>query len=158
VIGDQPPVPEVAAQDAQRRFQLVFRRFISVFARREHPLALFLDDLQWLDAATLDLLEDLLTRSELQHLLLIGAYRDNEVDVAHPLMRKLEAIRSVGGKVQEITLGPLAQEHLGQLLADALRCEPERSAPLAELVQQKTAGNPFFAIQFISSLAEGEML
>jgi hypothetical protein len=77
VIGDQPPVPEVPAQDAQRRFQLVTRRFIGVFARREHPLALFVDDLQWLDAATLDLLEDLLTRSEPQHLMLIGAYRDN---------------------------------------------------------------------------------
>jgi PAS domain S-box-containing protein len=158
IIGDQPPVPEVPAQDAQRRFQLVFRRFIGVFARREHPLALFLDDLQWLDAATLDLLEDLLTRSELKHLMLIGAYRDNEVNAAHPLMRKLEAIKSGGGKVKEITLAPLAQEHLGQLLADALRCEPERSTPLAQLVQEKTGGNPFFTIQFISSLAEEGML
>ena len=158
VIGDQPAVPEVPAQDSQRRFQLVIRRFISVFARLEHPLALFLDDLQWLDAATLDLLEDLLTRSELKHLMLIGAYRDNEVDAAHPLMRKLEAIRGTGGKVQEIKLAPLAQEHLGQLLADALRCEPERSAPLAQLVQEKTGGNPFFTIQFFSSLAEEEML
>ena len=76
----------------------MFRRFIGVFARPEHPLALFLDDLQWLDAATLDLLEDLLTQSDVQHLLLIGAYRDNEVDAAHPLMRKLEAIRSAGAK------------------------------------------------------------
>ena len=76
------------------RFQLVFRRFIGVFARPEHPLALFLDDLQWLDAATLDLLEDLLTRSDLQHLMLIGAYRDNEVTAAHPLMRKLDAIKT----------------------------------------------------------------
>jgi PAS domain S-box-containing protein len=158
VIGDQPPVPEGPAQDAQRRFQLVFRRFIGVFARREHPLALFLDDLQWLDAATLDLLEDLLTRSELQHLMLIGAYRDNEVDAVHPLMRKLEAIKSAGGKVKEIRLAPLAQEHLEQLLADALRCEPEQTAPLAHLVHEKTGGNPFFTIQFISSLAEEKML
>jgi PAS domain S-box-containing protein len=158
IIGDQPPVPEVPAQDAQRRFQLVFRRFIGVFARQEHPLALFLDDLQWLDAATLDLLEDLLTRSELQHLILIGAYRDNEVSVAHPLMRKLEAIKSAGGKVKEITLAPLAQKHLEQLLADALRCEPGSSAPLAQLVQGKTGGNPFFTIQFISSLAEEKLL
>ena len=99
IIGDQPPVPELAPQDAQRRFQLVFRRFIGVFARPEHPLALFLDDLQWLDAATLDLLEDLLTRSDLQHLMLIGAYRDNEVDAAHPLTRKLDAIRRAGAQV-----------------------------------------------------------
>ena len=96
VIGEQPPVPELPPQDAQRRFQLVFRRFIGVFARPEHPLALFLDDLQWLDAATLDLLEDLLTQADVRHLLLIGAYRDNEVDAAHPLMRKLEAIRQAG--------------------------------------------------------------
>jgi len=96
IIGEQPPVPELPPQDAQGRFQLVFRRFISVFARPEHPLALFLDDLQWLDAATLDLLEDLLTRTDLQHLLLIGAYRDNEVSATHPLIRKLDAIRQAG--------------------------------------------------------------
>jgi predicted ATPase len=93
IIGEQPPVPEVQPHDEQARFQLLFRRFISVFARAEHPLALFLDDSQWLDAATLDLLEDLLTRTDVQHLLLIGAYRNNEVNSAHPLVRKLEAIR-----------------------------------------------------------------
>ena len=96
IIGEQPPVPELPPQEAQRRFQLVFRRFIGVFARPEHPLALFLDDLQWLDAATLDLLEDLLTQPDVRHLLLIGAYRDNEVSSAHPLMRKLDAIRKGG--------------------------------------------------------------
>ena len=158
IIGDQPPVPEVPPQDAQRRFQMVFRRFIGVFARQAHPLALFLDDLQWLDAATLDLLEDLLTRSEIQHLMLIGAYRDNEVDAAHPLMRKLEAIRSAGGMIKEITLAPLTREHLARLIGDALRGEPERVAPLAQLVQEKTGGNPFFTIQFISSLAEENVL
>ena len=99
IIGEQPPVPELPPQDAQGRFQLVFRRFISVFARPEHPLALFLDDLQWLDAATLDLLEDLLTRPDVQHLMLIGAYRDNEVDAIHPLMRKLEAMRQAGADI-----------------------------------------------------------
>jgi predicted ATPase len=93
IIGDQPPVPELEPQQARSRFQLVFRRFVGVFAQPEHPLSLFLDDLQWLDGATLDLLEDLLTRSDLQHLMLIGAYRDNEVDAAHSMMRKLEAIR-----------------------------------------------------------------
>ena len=158
IIGEQPPVPELPPQDAQRRFQLVFRRFIGVFARPEHPLALFLDDLQWLDAATLDLLEDLLTQPDVQHLMLIGAYRDNEVDSAHPLMRKLEAIRQAGAIVQEIVLAPLAREDLGQLIADALHCEPERAAPLAQLVHDKTAGNPFFAIQFISALAEEGLL
>jgi PAS domain S-box-containing protein len=158
IIGEQPPVAALSPQDAQRRFQLVFRRFIGVFARPEHPLALFLDDLQWLDAATLALLEDLLSWSDLQHLILIGAYRDNEVSAAHPLMRTLDAIKSAGGKVAEITLAPLAREHLRQLIADALRCEPERAAPLAQLVHEKTGGNPFFAIQFLSSLAEEGML
>ena len=107
VIGKQPPVAELSPQDAQRRFQAVLRRFIGVFARPEHPLALFLDDLQWLDAATLDLLEDLLTQRDIRHLLLIGAYRDNEVDAAHPLMRKLDAIRRAGATVQDIVLAPL---------------------------------------------------
>ena len=158
VIGEQPPVPVLPPQDAQRRFQLVFRRFIGVFARPEHPLALFIDDLQWLDAATLDLLEDLLSQPDVQQLLLIGAYRDNEVDSAHPLMRKLNAIRKAGAAVQEIILAPLAHEDLEQLIADSLRCEPARAAPLARLLHEKTAGNPFFAIQFLSSLAEEHLL
>ena len=96
VIGKQPPVPDLPPQDAQNRFQMVFRRFLGVFARKEHPLALFLDDLQWLDTATLDLLEHLVTHPEVRHLLLVGAYRDNEVGPAHPLMRTLEAIRKAG--------------------------------------------------------------
>jgi PAS domain S-box-containing protein len=158
IIGEQPPVPDLPPQDAQRRFQLVFRRFIGVFARPEHPLALFLDDLQWLDAATLDLLEDLLTRPDVQHLMLIGAYRGNEVNSGHPLMRKLEAIRKAGARVQEIILAPLAREDLGRLVAESLRCEAARAAPLAQVVHQKTGGNPFFAIQFISVLAEEGLL
>ena len=158
IIGAQPTVPDLSPRDAQNRFQLVFRRFINAFARPEHPLVLFLDDLQWLDAATLDLLEDLLTGSDLQHLLLIGAYRDNEVDAAHPLTRKLEAIKSVGGKIKEITFSPLTNEHVEQLIADALRCEPARAAPLARLVHEQTAGNPFFVVQFLHALAEEGLL
>ena len=158
ITGEPPPVPEVSPQDAQRRFQLVFRRFIGVFARPEHPLALFLDDFQWIDAATLDVIEDLLTQSDVRHLMLIGAYRDNEVDVSHPLMRKLDAIRQAGAPVQEITLAPLVRDDLAQLIADALRCKPERAAPLAQLVHEKTGGNPFFAIQFLSALANEELL
>jgi predicted ATPase len=158
IIGEQPPVAELQPQDAQRRFQLVFRRFISVFARPEHPLALFLDDLQWLDAATLDLIEHLLIQTDVRHLMLIGAYRDNEVDSAHPLTRKLATIRDAGAVIWEVTLGPLSRENVEQLIADALRCELERAAPLAQLVHGKTGGNPFFAIQFVSSLAEERML
>src|ERR1700723_904174 len=158
IIGDPPPVPELEPQQAQGRFQLVFRRFIGVFARQEHPLALFLDDLQWLDAATLDLLEDLLTRSDLQHLMLIGAYRDNEVDATHPLRHKLDAIRQAGALVEEIHLAPLACDDLKQLIADALRCDPAHVAPLAQLVEEKTAGNPFFVVQFLYTLAEEGLL
>jgi PAS domain S-box-containing protein len=158
VIGRQPPVPDLPPQDAQHRFQMVFRRFLGVFARKEHPLALFLDDLQWLDTATIDLLEHLVTHSEVRHVLLVGAYRDNEVGPCHPLLRTLESIRKAGAKVHEIVLAPLRIDDIGQLVADGLHCEPERAAPLAELVREKTAGNPFFAIQFFTALAEEGLL
>jgi PAS domain S-box-containing protein len=158
VIGEPPLVPELEPKQAQRRFQLVFRRFIGVFAQPDHPLALFLDDLQWLDAATLDLLEDLLTRSDLRYLLLIGAYRDNEVDVTHPLIRKLQAIKKADVKIEEITLAPLGLEHIAQLIADALHDKPAHVAPLAQLVQEKTAGNPFFVTQFLLTLADEALL
>jgi PAS domain S-box-containing protein len=158
VIGKQLPVAVLPPQDAQKRFQMVFRRFLGVFARKEHPLALFLDDLQWLDTATLDLLEHLVTHPEVRHLLLIGAYRDNEVNSSHPLLRTLDAIRNAGAFVQEISLAPLAREDLGRLVADTLSCTPGRAAPLARLVHEKTGGNPFFSIQFISALAEEGLL
>jgi PAS domain S-box-containing protein len=158
LIGSQPPVPELPLLDAQRRFQLVFRRLLGVFARPEHPLALFLDDLQWLDAATLDLLEHLATQPEMRHLLLVGAYRDNEVTPAHPLMRWLAAIRSSGGRMQEIVLTPLGLEDVGRLSAAALQCAPDRAKPLARLVHEKTGGNPFFTIQFLTALSEQGLL
>ena len=104
-------------QDAQSRFHLVFRRFLGVFARAEHPLALFLDDLQWLDAATLELLRSLATEQDVKHLLLVGAYRDNEVDALHPLMRTIEAIRDDGAHVREIVLAPLRLGDVERLLA-----------------------------------------
>src|SRR6202521_1361952 len=158
IIGDQPPVPELEPQQAQNRFLLVFRRFIGVFARPEHPLALFLDDLQWLDAATLDLLEHLVTHFEVRHLLLVGAYRDNEVSPSHPLLRKLGAIRKAGARGQQIVLAPLGLDDIRQLVADAMHCEPERVRHLAQLVQEKTGGNPFFAVQFFTALAEEGLL
>ena len=158
LVGEQPPVTDLPAQEAQQRFQFVFRRFVGVFAKPEHPLALFLDDLQWIDMATLDLLENILTRSGLQHLLLIGAYRNNEVSAAHPLMLKLAALTAADATVSEIALSALTRDHLGQLIADSLRCTPERAAPLSQLVHEKTDGNPFFAIQFLSSLAEERLI
>jgi PAS domain S-box-containing protein len=158
IIGDQPAVPELPPQDARRRFHMVFRRFINAFARPEHPLALFLDDLQWLDAATLDVIEDLLSEPDVRHLMLIGAYRDNEVDATHPLIRKLEAIRQRGAIVHDIVLAPLAREDIEQFIGDTLHCELDRAKPLAQLVEDKTSGNPFFAIRFIVSLAEEALL
>lgn len=158
IIGEPAAVPALEPQQEQRRFLLVFRRFISVFAREDHPLALFLDDLQWLDAATLDLLEDLLTSADVRHLMLVGAYRSNEVDASHPLACKLQAIRNAGGKVSEITLLPLAKAHIEQLLAEALHDPRPRVEPLAQLVLDKTAGNPFFVIQFLQALADEQLL
>jgi PAS domain S-box-containing protein len=158
VLGPQPPVAELPAQDAKNRFQMVFRRFVAAFARPEHPLALFLDDLQWLDAGTLELLDHLTTHSEVRHLLLVGAYRDNEVGPSHPLLRSLEAIRAAGATLNEIVLSPLGLEDVRRLVADALHCDNERAQPLAQLVHEKTGGNPFFAIQFFTALADEGLL
>jgi PAS domain S-box-containing protein len=158
VIGKQPPVADLPPQDAKNRFQMVFRRFLGVFAREKHPLALFLDDLQWLDAATLDLLEHSVAHADVRRLLLVGAYRDNEVGPAHPLMRTLEAIRDAGAKVHEIVLSPLRIDDVERLVADALHCKPPRARPLAQLVHEKTRGNPFFAIQFLTALNEEGLL
>ena len=158
IIGKQPPVPDLPPREAQNRFQLVFRRFLGAFARPEHPLVLFLDDLQWLDAATLELLERLITDPDVRHLMLVGAYRDNEVSSSHPLLRTLEAIRKVGAQVQEIVLAPLRLDDISGLVADAMHCEVERVRPLAQLVQEKTGGNPLFAIQFFTGLADEGLL
>ena len=158
VIGKQPPVAELPPQEARGRFQLVFRRFLGAFAHPEHPLALFLDDLQWLDSATLELLEHLVTDPDVRHVLLIGAYRDNEVSPSHPLMRTLAAIRDAGAKTQEIVLASLGPEDVCRLIFDSLHCEGEAAVPLAQLIHEKTAGNPFFAIQFLMALAEESLL
>ena len=137
VIGEQPPVADLPPHDAQNRFQMVFRRFLGVFARKEHPLALFLDDLQWLDSATLDLLEHLVTHPEVRHLLLVGAYRHNEVVPTHPLLRTLEAIRQAGAKVHEIALAPLALDDIGRLVADTLCCKPGARPALGAIGSEK---------------------
>ncbi len=158
IIGKQPPVPDLPPQEAKNRFQMAFRRFLGVFARKEHPLVLFLDDLQWLDSATLDLLEHLVTHSEVRYLLLVGAYRDNELGQSHPLMRTLEVIRNATAIVREIVLMPLGLQDVGRLIADALHCQPERARTLAQLVQERTGGNPFFAIQFLMALADEGLL
>jgi hypothetical protein len=158
VIGAQPAVAELPPHEARGRFQTVFRRIIGVFAQPEHPLALFLDDLQWLDAATLALLQHLVTHDSVNHLLLIGAYRDNEVSPSHPLMRTLDAIRKTGSPVHDIVLANLELSDVERLLTDALHCSGGEVLSLAELVYRKTDGNPFFAIQFITALEEEGLL
>lgn len=158
IVGEPPPVPDLEPQDAEHRFRQVLRRFIGVFARPEHPLVLFLDDLQWLDVATLNLFADLATQSEVGSLLLVGAYRDNEVSPSHPLARSLQSIRGTSGRLTEIALGPLRREDIVRLVADTLHRAPEATAPLAGLVSEKTRGNPFFAIQFLTALAEEKLL
>jgi predicted ATPase/signal transduction histidine kinase len=154
VIGKQLPVPDLSPVDARNRFRTVFRQFLGVFAQAGHPLALFLDDLQWVDSATLELLKYLTTEPDVRHLLMLGAYRDNEVSASHPLVQMLEAARKTGAAVEEMVLKPLSIVDIHQLLADSLQCEPERTRPLAELINEKTGGNPFFAIQFLAALAE----
>jgi len=158
IIGEPPPVPELVAQQAQQRFLDVFRRFIGVFATRAHPLALVLDDLQWADAATLDLLDALLAHPEPRHLIVIGACRDNEIGADHPWALRLQAMREASIRVTELRLAPLASRHIEQLIAEALRAPVAQVAPLARLVRDKTEGNPFFVIQFLHALVNESLL
>ncbi|HYZ72987.1 MAG TPA: AAA family ATPase, partial [Chthoniobacterales bacterium] len=154
IIGKQPAVPDLALQEAQARFQMVFRRFLAAFAGPEHPLALFLDDLQWVDDATLELVDDLVSEQQIRYVLLIGAYRNNEVSPSHPLERMLAGMRQRGSNIREIALRPLAFQDVAGLVADSLHCSQESAEPLARLVHEKTGGNPFFVIQFFTALAE----
>ena len=152
IVGKQPPAPELGPTESQNRFNLVFSKFIRALCAKEHPLVIFLDDLQWADSATLKLIELMMTDASMQHLFLIGAYRDNEVSPAHPLMMMLDGLRHQGATVNSITLAPLALEHINQLIADTLRSNTNQSQPLANLVMSKTGGNPFFVNQFLKTL------
>ncbi|HEY6796467.1 MAG TPA: AAA family ATPase [Kineosporiaceae bacterium] len=158
LVGAQPPIPEFAPAEAQIRFRTVFRRFVSVLARAEHPLVLFLDDLQWADSDSLPLLQDLVTDPEVRFLLVVGAYRDNQVTPDHPLSVALDATEAAGGRVSRIVLGPLSDTALTEFVGDTLRCPPPEAALLAKAVQDKTAGNPFFFIQFLSELQSDGLL
>jgi predicted ATPase/signal transduction histidine kinase len=154
IIGEQPPAPELVATAAQNRFNRLFENFISIFATKEHPLVIFLDDLQWADSASLKLIQLLTSDRSRRYLFLIGAYRDNEVFPAHPLMVTLADIQTTGAAVNTITLEPLDPFHLNCLIADTLACSTALALPLTELVYQKTQGNPFFSTQFLKSLHE----
>ncbi|MFC0397933.1 ATP-binding sensor histidine kinase [Paraburkholderia rhizosphaerae] len=158
IIGPQPPVTALPPTDAQNRFRMVFRQFVTVFTSEDHPLVLFLDDLQWIDAASLALIEHLLTHPDTRYLLLIGAYRDNEVSAAHPLMTVFATIRDSGAPVIDVRLAPLTDVHLNQLVADTLHASPVTYEPLTRLVCERTQGNPFFFIQFLDALHKEGLL
>ncbi|GEM_PF-154692 len=158
LIGVQAPIPELSPVEAKNRFKLVFRNFIGVFAKAQHPLALFLDDLQWADSASLDLIKDLLLNSAAGHLLMIGAYRDNEVGATHPLPAMLGEARKAGSSISDLTLGPLDRPDLLHFLGDALHRTPGDIQPFADIIQEKTGGNPFFTRQFLTTLYEDRLL
>jgi predicted ATPase len=151
IIGKQPEIPELGATEAQNRFNLVFQNFINVFTNTSHPLALFLDDLQWADGASLKLIQVLMSAAS-PGLFLVGAYRDNEIFPGHPLMLMLEEITKAGSIVNQISLSPLDLPTVNQLIRDALNCSEDRAKSLAELVNCKTGGNPFFMNEFLTSL------
>ncbi|MBD2520306.1 AAA family ATPase [Nostoc sp. FACHB-973] len=152
IIGKQSPVPEVGPIEAQNRFNLVFQKFIRVCCSHEHPLVIFLDDLQWVDSATLKLIELILSDREMQSLLLIGAYRDNEVTQAHPLMATLEKFKQETIAINQIILAPLELGAVAQLIAETLHTRTKSIAPLAELVWRKANGNPYFTNEFLKTL------
>ena len=158
IIGKQSPVPEVGATEAQNRFNRVFQQIIRVFCSNEHPLVIFLDDLQWVDSATLNLIELMMLDEQTQALFLIGAYRDNEMNPTHPLVLTLERLRKQGAVLQEIVLAPLTLEPLSQLIAETLHQNTDTVRSLAELVLRKTEGNPFFVNEFLRMLYSENLL
>lgn len=154
LIGPQPPVAALLPTEAQNRFFNTFLNFIGVFAQKDCPLVLFLDDLQWADAASLKLLSNLLLEDRVQHLLVIGAYRDNEVTATSPLMLTLSELGKESADISTIQLQSLPLLEVRQLVADSLRCLADESEDLSNLVFDKTAGNPFFLTQFLAKLHE----
>ncbi|MEM6502432.1 MAG: AAA family ATPase, partial [Cyanobacteria bacterium P01_C01_bin.89] len=152
VIDSQPPMAELSGAAARNRFNLLFNKFVGVFATEKRPLVIFLDDLQWADAASLGLLSLLMGEPEGKHLLVLGAYRDNEVFPSHPLMLTLGELQGQGVPMATLTLPPLALDDVSRIVAETLLCEGAIAQPLATLIYQKTQGNPFFTAQFLQGL------
>jgi predicted ATPase len=152
IIGPQPPVPALEPTETQNRINLVFRNFLSVFCEAHHPLVIFLDDLQWVDSASLKFLTYLLSDDSIRYLMVIGTFRDNEVDQAHPLMINLKRLKESGVSVDTLRLKPLKSEHVVELVSEALRSKPAEVQALAEMIVAKTDGNPFFIEEFLKSL------
>ncbi|MBF0274303.1 MAG: AAA family ATPase [Nitrospinae bacterium] len=158
VIGKQLPVPTLPPNEAHNRFLHVFQSFFRAFARKLHPLVVFLDDLQWADMATLKLLEALVPQQETRYLFLIGAYRGNEVAPEHPLQHSIEKIEGEIGLIEKIIVNPLKQDDVSQLIADTLKCGKESIGALSSLIYEKTSGNPFFVNQFLRNLYDEKIL
>ncbi len=158
IVGIQPAVVELGPTESQNRFNLVFKNFIRVFCQPEHPLVIFLDDLQWADSATLKLIELMMTDAQTQYLFLIGAYRDNEVSPTHPLTIALDILGKQDVIVNQIILSPLELENITQLIAETLHSDSQTVLPLAELVLSKTQGNPFFVNQFLYTLYQSKLI
>jgi predicted ATPase/signal transduction histidine kinase len=158
VIGPQPAATELSGAAAQNRFNLLFQKFIAVFTTPKHPLVMFLDDLQWADSASLNLMKVLMGESEQGYLLLLGAYRDNEVFTAHPLMLTLTELEKQAASISTIMLAPLRLTEINQLVAETLTCTSELAQPLSQLIYQKTQGNPFFATQFLKGLHDDGLI
>ncbi|WP_224366436.1 trifunctional serine/threonine-protein kinase/ATP-binding protein/sensor histidine kinase [Hyalangium versicolor] len=159
VVGQQPPLQELSASEAQHRFHRAVFRFLRVFATPEHPLVVFLDDLQWADLASLQLLQQLVSQPETPPVLWIGAYRDNEVSSTHPLSSVLEEVRKAGARVTDIRLAPLNLEQISEMLAEALPgTQLEQVVSFAALLHEKTGGNPFFLLQLLVTLNQDGLL
>ena len=159
IIGKQPEITPLGATESQNRFNRVFQQFIGVFSQKEHPLVIFLDDLQWADSASLKLMQLLITDPENQYLLLIGAYRNNEVSATHPLMKTVEEIQKAGIIVNNIVLKPLNLTHVDQIIDDTLNDTGKvKTQELASLLFNKTAGNPFFLTQILKTLDREKLL
>ena len=158
IIGKQPEIQELPPAESQNRFNLVFRNFTRIFAKKEHPLVLFLDDLQWADSASLKLIQLLITDPDTEYLLIVGAYRDNEVSNSHPLIQTLDSIQKVGATTNHIYLTSLEPENVNKLISDTLNCESDDSRQLSGLVFNKTAGNPFFTNEFLKLLYQEGLL
>jgi len=158
IVGPQPQSHELPPAESKNRFFLVFQKFIRVFCRPEHPLVIFLDDLQWADAATLKLIELLMTDESTNYLFLIGAFRDTEVGLDHPVSLTIDKISRKKGVIEKITLSPLGLEPITNLLIDTLHRDRRTIRPLAELVLSKTGGNPFFVNQFLMALYQEKQI
>jgi len=154
VIGEQAPLPQVGPQESQNRFNMIFQKFIRAISAEEHPLVFFVDDLQWADAALLNLLKTLLTDKDINHLLIVGAYRDNEVDSAHPLIMTIDELLKENAFANTLKLENLSGEAVNALIVDTLDEESAEVGPLTGLVYEKTQGNAFFLTRFLQSLHE----